>query len=327
MAAAATWLLVRPAAAVDPAGGPPEGPGGPVTAAALDAENDLEVSGSADEHDDRRTWLSRRGPVLTSADASESSGPGTGTLLALLLVMGLGGAGAYLRLVRRGGSVLPVQNSRLQVLSSTKLGPRALAVTARAGGRVALLGVTDHNVTHLAWLDEDAALHDPPTLEGPEPGTYASLEAGDPDEDGGANVAADEETAEDDTANLPVTPGPLATARQLLNFQESLRKAVEKRTRPALARKTHGRGSARGDAHPAEPETPAMALAETTDDVVSTAPTPTERQVPSARRKRRRRKEVVRPDAASPETTLASTTALEGQVAGLGSLTPRSPSR
>jgi flagellar biogenesis protein FliO len=97
----------------------------------------------------------------------------------LLVLAGLGGAAFWLKR-KRGGKVAPSVAPAIRVVSSTRVGPKAHAVVANVAGRVVLLGVTDHSVQRLAWLDAPAedgrpeeaaeeadALFDPPGYEPP----------------------------------------------------------------------------------------------------------------------------------------------------------------
>lgn len=88
----------------------------------------------------------------------------------LALVAGLGGFAFYARR-RRGGAPGKVSAERLDVLSSTRLGPKAHAVVTRVSGKRLLLGVTEQSVTVLAWLDSE-----------PHQAETAALEAADPAE-------------------------------------------------------------------------------------------------------------------------------------------------
>jgi flagellar biogenesis protein FliO len=53
------------------------------------------------------------------------------------------------RRLQGGIAVLAI---KLEVLASTRISPKAHAVVASVGGRVMLLGVTDHSVRRLAWI-------------------------------------------------------------------------------------------------------------------------------------------------------------------------------
>ena len=73
----------------------------------------------------------------------------------LLLVLGaLGGATLYFKRRGKTGIKEPLAQSRLRVLSSTRIGPKAHAVVITVAGRQMLLGVTDSSVKRLAFIDE-----------------------------------------------------------------------------------------------------------------------------------------------------------------------------
>ena len=79
----------------------------------------------------------------------------------LLLVAGLGGVAWYAKKKRQG--VTPAaQKAQLRVLGTTRIGAKASAVVVEVAGKRLLLGVTDQNVSNLAWLDDEpnAALED-----------------------------------------------------------------------------------------------------------------------------------------------------------------------
>lgn len=72
----------------------------------------------------------------------------------LALMATIGGAGYFLwRRSRKVTDTVPVKHAHIRVLSGTPIGPKARAVVAEFGGRLILLGVTEHSVRRLAWLD------------------------------------------------------------------------------------------------------------------------------------------------------------------------------
>jgi flagellar biogenesis protein FliO len=73
----------------------------------------------------------------------------------LVVLSGLGLAALAARRRRVAAPVLPESATRVRVLSSARVGPKASAVVAEVGGRVMLLGVTDSHVARLAWLDAE----------------------------------------------------------------------------------------------------------------------------------------------------------------------------
>ena len=108
-----------------------------------------------------KSWLRPESPERSAATGSSSSGAALAKSLALMAV--LGGAGYFLwRRSRRVTDTVPVKHPHIRVLSGTPIGPKARAVVAEFGGRLILLGVTEHSVRRLAWLDsaiEEAPEH------------------------------------------------------------------------------------------------------------------------------------------------------------------------
>jgi flagellar biogenesis protein FliO len=319
------------AAAVEPAGGPPEPSGGEEV---VDEEvADPSASTGPDAPDAslvQRSWLAKGSSPTLQPAAETSSGSSGFTLGALLLVLGLGAAAVVLHFRKRklGAAPLTASEARLTVLSSSRIGPKAFAVSAHVGGRVVLLGVTDHNVTHLAWLD------------GPErDGELADAAA---EEAKAAPAEADDLPVDYPGSSLRVAPlrtPALASAHDLRRFREVLRGV---QGRPDLARFS---------LHPDAPSA-ASTLAAQTSDVMSTSSSPAERASPRAssssmsssesaaspsvsssagpnslRRKRQRRQESVQtqptkaPSAQAPQAT--EEPEVEGQVAGLRALKNR----
>jgi len=72
----------------------------------------------------------------------------------LALVATLGGVAYY---ARRRRQAVPAAAAKEQprVLGSTRIGPKATAVVVEVAGKRILLGVTEHAVNNLAWLDDD----------------------------------------------------------------------------------------------------------------------------------------------------------------------------
>jgi flagellar biosynthetic protein FliO len=73
----------------------------------------------------------------------------------LLLVACLGGVAWYAR-KKRQGATPAAQKPGLRVLGTTRVGAKASAVVVEVSGKRLLLGVTDQNVSTLAWLDDEA---------------------------------------------------------------------------------------------------------------------------------------------------------------------------
>lgn len=161
----AVWFFTAGAAAIEPAGGPPD-----PTPAIDEADEASEFAESPvqdelgeeptqfvsnAEPDSQRSWLRRDNSKEASQPESGSGSAQMGaTGLALLLLVGLGAAAIVLKRKRVTPRVL--QRSGVRVVSSTRIGPKANLVTVDIGGRVLLLGVTDANVNELGWLDDDA---------------------------------------------------------------------------------------------------------------------------------------------------------------------------
>jgi hypothetical protein len=171
-------------------------------------------------------------------------------------------------------------------------------------GRVLLLGVTDHGVTNLGWLDTPEG-DAPPSSEREDARAAAEAEADDlPDDYPGSALRASKASAL-----------PFATSSDLRRFQEVLRGAVSSRAelpmRPSYA------GHAPPDA--------ATTLAERTSDVLSAGANPggPPPGAVSLRRKRRGRESFAprEPRATTPSRAPQPADAsLEGQVAGLRAL-------
>jgi flagellar biogenesis protein FliO len=96
-----------------------------------------------------RSWLSpRKGfSTLTSTDGKSPSSRGWGLGLFLFAC-----AGGTLLLVLKKKKLSPKVGGELQVLTSTRLGPKSQLVIAQVDGRRILLGVTDGSIQRLAWL-------------------------------------------------------------------------------------------------------------------------------------------------------------------------------
>jgi flagellar biogenesis protein FliO len=300
----------RPSFALEPAGGPPE--------AALDESSDdppdASVGDEASSGDElapelapaERSWLGR-GPMTGAPGASQSAPASQGsgfTLGALLIVLGLGAAAIILRYRRRRLGSIPTVQSRLTVLSSSRIGPKAFAVSAQVGGRVLLLGVTDHSVSHLGWLDSVDA------------DAIAPLDSGARREPGDTLDAAEDLPDDYPGSALRAASGgsaPLASAKNLKRFREVLEGAVRGRPEPPLRPQ-----------NPFEAPSAASTLAAQTNDVFTASSGTRERAatIPSLRRQRQRRRQSLPPEnvSAQPVATGASEPLVEGQVRGLSAL-------
>ena len=311
----ALWSASAPSAALEPAGGSPE-----PAAAQPDGERDASVQEAPADIAERagsnapRSWLARGGdPVTPSPVQSTGSGATTGfTLAAAVLVLGLGAAAIVLRMKRQKVSPLAPSESRLTVLSSSRVGPKAFAVTAHVNGRVLLLGVTDHTVTNLGWLDA--------------PG--ATVTAAAAPEEALGEPETDEELPDDypgSALRASRPPPAFASSSHLKRFEEVLRGAAQ--ARPELPMRPSYRPPA---------EDAATLLAAQTTDVVAATPAPAAAAARAAatatpvslRRKRRARESLPPRDprdvqprvAAASRASRATDPSVEGQVAGLRAL-------
>lgn len=247
-----------------------------------------------------RSWLAQGSGTTREAAADEPSGSRTGlTVGAVLLLLGLAAAAIVMRYKRKNLSPLGPSESRLTVLSSSRVGPKAFAVTAHVNGRVLLLGVTDHTVSNLGWLEPRDA---EPAAEGLRSERDDGAEDDLPEDYPGSALRASR------------VPPAFASSSNLKRFQEVLRGAEESRAELPL----------RPSYHPS-PMDAASLLAAQTSDVVAAGPAPAKPKTSpvSIRRKRRGRDGIPphesRPDAATPAQKPADPS-LEGQVAGLRAL-------
>jgi len=328
-----SWLLAAgQASAIAPAGGPP----GP----ADDAVDSATSEDAPDASIEDRSWLRQGGDFEPSAATGSDSHSPVLTLLALLLVAGLGAGALWLQRKKRTLSPIAGADARLTLLSSTRVGPKAYAVSAEVSGRVLLLGVTDHSVTHLAWLDAPEP-ELPLDLSSPEPEeaadtlAYARETSDDlPDAPGSSLRAPSQSNAPLGGSSL--RPSSLTTSQNLRRFQEVLRGAVPLTSQAGRAPRaavrdsdvaSRGPGSAGSDA--------AATLAALTSDVVSHAAPASRSVAPAALRRKRPRRELdgkpalsVSPGGSARSSRAASKAdpgaaapnPLEGQVAGLRAL-------
>jgi flagellar biogenesis protein FliO len=319
--ALACWLASGPALALEPAGGPPVPPG-------MDPQDFVSASDLPDASVEDRGWLaesSAEEPARVTPSAS-SHNPLL-SLLALLLVASLGGGALWLQR-RKAKAVTPAGvESRLSLLSSTRIGPKAFAVSAEVNGRVILLGVTDQQVTNLGWLD-------PPELEQELPAEQAEEAAAEEDDlpedyPGSALREAARQASSLVPGSLQPPPpqaSPLTSTQNLKRFQEVLRGAIPDQPQSMRApRMTAPMTSAEmfGRSMPPAADA-ATTLAAMTSDVVGSEPAPgAGRSVAPAslRRKRQRRSELTtkpaKQSAKAPVSDSAAPPSIEGQVAGL----------
>jgi len=330
-----SWLLAAgQASAIAPAGGPPGPDEDPVESATAEDPPDASI--------EDRSWLRQGGNFEPSAATGSDSHSPVLTLLALLLVAGLGAGALWLQRRKRTLSPIAGADARLTLLSSTRVGPKAFAVSAEVSGRVLLLGVTDHSVTHLAWLDAPepelpADLSSPEPEEAAEPLAYARETNDDlPDDYPGSSLRAPS-PSHVPLGGSSLRPSSLTTSQNLRRFQEVLRGAVPLTSQAGRAPRaavrdsevaSRGLGSAGSDA--------AATLAALTSDVVSSQAAPASRSVaPASLRRKRSRRELdgkpalsVSPGGSARSSRAASKAdpgaaapnPLEGQVAGLRAL-------
>jgi flagellar biogenesis protein FliO len=132
-----------------------------------------------------RPWL-RAAPKPAQALTTAAQSPSPWRAFAVLGVLGaLGGAVLVAKKRRAAAPVLPESATRVRVLSSARIGPKANAVVAEVGGRVLLLGVTDSGVSRLAWLDRAPAREAAPA---PAPGAARRTLSREPVETADADV-------------------------------------------------------------------------------------------------------------------------------------------
>lgn len=101
-------------------------------------------------------WLAQPSPVA-GFGASDSRPHSSRMLWLVLPALALGGAALYMRLAKRRG-IAAVSRRRLEVLDTSRVGPKAHVVMISVGGRQLLLGVTEQSVQRLAWLPAEANL-------------------------------------------------------------------------------------------------------------------------------------------------------------------------
>jgi flagellar biogenesis protein FliO len=307
------------ARAIDPAGGR-------AVPAGMDPADFIAAGDLPDASVEDRTWLGQATPPdEPRVAASPSSHNPVLSVLALLLVAGLGAGALWLQRRKSKASPLGGIESRLTLLSSTRVGPKAFAVSAEVNGRVLLLGVTDHQVTNLGWLE-------PPELEAAATAEESEAEASEADElpddyPGSSLRAAARQAAQLDPTSLPPSqrPSSLTNTHNLRRFQEVLRGAMPM---PMPDRPSSLRAPRRPTptsellGGPLYGSDAATTLAALTSDVLQSDTASSGRSVAPAslRRKRQRRQELTtKPpkSAAKAAPEAAGQSSLEGQVAGL----------
>lgn len=286
-----------PAAAVQaPAEGPAEAPAGALDAPAPPDGANVPAAPPPASAGTPRSWLATGSANPLEAATREESSSGTGlTLGAVLLVLALGAAALVMRHKRQKLAPLGPDESRLTVLSTSRVGPKAYAVTAHVNGRALLLGVTDHTVTNLGWLD----IREPAAGEAPAEAALADDDDELPDDYPGSALRA--------ASRVPPT---FASASSLKRFQDVLRGAEQARGELPLR-----------PSYPPPASDAASLLAAQTSDIVGGAPL---QAAPLSLRRKRRSRDSIAPS--QPQTSRAGDGAraggasLEGQAAGLRAL-------
>ncbi|MCC6666607.1 MAG: flagellar biosynthetic protein FliO [Polyangiaceae bacterium] len=124
-----------------------------LTVAVLPSPAFAQAADAPDASDAPRAWLSQRGQPPLGNDRAGGSPSGARALLGLVAMAALAGGVMFWRKKRDRAVKTEQAGLMLEVLASTRLGPKAQAVVARVGKKVVLLGVTEHSVQKLAWLD------------------------------------------------------------------------------------------------------------------------------------------------------------------------------
>jgi len=100
-------------------------------------------------------WL-RPNPKASAPTLGTKPGPSplrVGAMLALVAT--LGGVAYYARRRKQTTPAAASKKEQPRVLGSTRIGPKATAVVVEIAGKRILLGVTEHSVNNLAWLDDE----------------------------------------------------------------------------------------------------------------------------------------------------------------------------
>lgn len=125
---------------------------GPAVLAPAPAPAPAPGAATAKAAGDKAAWLRPSAPAKKQpvASAPASAGP-VRVVFAGVVVAALGAAAMFHRRRRRG--VAQTLRSELTVVSRARVGNKADVVVLDVGGRKILLGVTDSEVSRLAWLD------------------------------------------------------------------------------------------------------------------------------------------------------------------------------
>ncbi len=95
-------------------------------------------------------WLAPPSPAPAAVGKPEAPRSSWRSILLLLAVGGIGGAAFYMRRRKQTRLVAPT-TSRLQIVETVRVSPRAQVVLTQVNGRLLLLGVTDRSVHRIAW--------------------------------------------------------------------------------------------------------------------------------------------------------------------------------
>jgi flagellar biogenesis protein FliO len=115
-------------------------------------------------------WLRQSKQPETAAAGTRSGSAFSPWRVGIMLALVGGLAGFALYAKRRKDAKVPGQKPKapVKVINSTRLGPKAMAVVTEVNGRRLLLGVTDHSVNALAWLDQAELLAEAKNTDLPE---------------------------------------------------------------------------------------------------------------------------------------------------------------
>ncbi len=201
-------------------------------------------------------------PWLKAAPAKKAVAPApTEHPLRLALMVGLvAGLGVFAVLRRkRQQGVAKATRADLELVSAARVGNKAQVVVVSVGGRKLLLGVTETEISRLAWLDADVTAEEPEQSDAFEFGAEAQAPAP-------VTVAS---VLDDGPRNAPA-PAPAAAARARpapAPARSKVANAPPKRFRDALL-------GALGQRATSEPVDAAVTIAESTRDVVTRAGPP-----------------------------------------------------
>jgi flagellar biogenesis protein FliO len=129
----------------------------PVTAAALPSPVSAAPAPSqAANNGDKSapSWL-RKDPKSTAPALATKEGPSPWRVGGMLLLVAVLGGVAYYARRQRQATPKTQPKTAPRVVGSTRIGAKATAVVVEVAGKRILLGVTEHSVNNLAWLDDE----------------------------------------------------------------------------------------------------------------------------------------------------------------------------